>query len=149
MLENERMKAIECPISKISLVNCNRRGINYRATCKGSTRQSVSLNSQTGEVRATARLAHREVVVTFLLRGGRGSPLRNGHGGQRPRESSHLGGFGRSVEPLARGLLRHNVRGGRGLRRLLKTACGHPQKVFPGVGYGTRLIKIFRGRVPE
>src|ERR1041385_3258112 len=66
-----------------------------------------------GEVRATVRLAEPEVVATSLLRAGRGSPLHNAHGGQRPRKRPQVSRFARSVEPLARGWLRHSVRGGR------------------------------------
>jgi hypothetical protein len=109
----------------------------------------VSSNSYTGEVRATVRLVQSEVVGTSLLRAGQGSPLHNGHGGQRPRKRTQIGGFGRSVGPLARGWLRHSVRGGRRSRGLLKNSLRSSRRVYPGVGYGTRLIEIFRAKVPE
>jgi hypothetical protein len=89
-----------------------------------------------------------EVVATSLLRAGLGSPLRNAQGGQRPNERSQVRGFARSVEPLARGWLRHSVRDGLRSGGLLKS-LRHRERSSRGVGYGTRLIKIFRAKVPE
>jgi hypothetical protein len=93
------------------------------------------------------RLVQPEIVATSLLRAGQGSPLHNGHGGQRPKKRTQVGGFGRSVGPLARGWLRHSVRGGRRSSGLLKSLQSS-RRVFRG-GYGSRLVKIFRAKVPE